>query len=97
MPVLKRCDLFVLPSLYEGLPVTIQEADTLGLPVCAADIPMLHDFMIENNGWLMPGTKEGVLAGLEAFAQGKVKPMKIDFEERNRAAVARFQELYAER
>lgn len=38
MPVLKRCQLFVMSSLYEGLGLVALEADTLGVPVISCDI-----------------------------------------------------------
>ena len=47
-PLLKRCDLFVLISEYEGTPVTIEEAKALGVPVLANDVGGIAD-MIENN------------------------------------------------
>lgn len=37
-PLLKRCDLMVLFSEYEGTPVTIDEAGVLGVPVLANDV-----------------------------------------------------------
>ncbi len=35
--LMQAMDVFVMPSLYEGLPVTLVEAQTAGLPVFAAD------------------------------------------------------------
>ncbi len=48
-------DLFVFPSLQEGLPVAVMEAMAAGLPIIASDIRGNHD-LIRNgeNGFLYP-------------------------------------------
>ncbi len=35
--ILKRCDLFILPSLFEGFPNTLAESLCIGVPVVSAD------------------------------------------------------------
>ena len=42
-PLLKKCDLFVLLSEYEGTPVTIDEAKVLGIPVLAKNVGGIKD------------------------------------------------------
>jgi len=32
-PLMKTCDLFVLPTRYEGMPITVEEAKLLGVPI----------------------------------------------------------------
>lgn len=49
--VMKACDVMVMPSVREGLPVTLIEATAAGLPVVMTD---------------MPGTREAVEAGCSA-------------------------------
>lgn len=39
MPLIAHASLFVLPSLWEGLPGVALEASVLGVPVLAADLP----------------------------------------------------------
>jgi glycosyltransferase involved in cell wall biosynthesis len=41
--MLAACDVFVLTSAYEGLPLAIMEALTLGLPVVATDAPGINE------------------------------------------------------
>lgn len=93
MPILSRCDLLILSSLYEGLPVVIAEADTLGVPVVSTDIVALQGFMRDHDGFLVESSQEGICEGLLAFADGKVHPMNIDFEAYNREALATFETL----
>jgi glycosyltransferase involved in cell wall biosynthesis len=52
---LATCDLFVLPSRYEGLPLTLLEALDTGKAVVASDIPGVNE-VIEHGktGWLVP-------------------------------------------
>lgn len=93
MPVLKRCDLFMLPSRYEGLGLVLLEADTLGLPVFATDVEGPRGFMRENGGLLVPDTSEGILDGMLLFASGRIPPMNIDYSVYNKKAADKFREV----
>lgn len=57
----KSSDLFVLPSLSEGLPTSILEAMYFGLPVIATDIPGIRDHFT-NSSLLVPPENPGELA-----------------------------------
>ena len=41
--LLPGTDLYVFPSLYEGLGVALLEAQAAGLPILCSDIPVLHE------------------------------------------------------
>jgi glycosyltransferase involved in cell wall biosynthesis len=43
-----QSDLFVFPSLYEGLGGALIEAQAAGLPIACNDIPVLHEVVQEN-------------------------------------------------
>lgn len=48
-------DLFVFPSLQEGLPVAVMEAMAAGMPIIATDIRGNHDLIKDGrNGYLYP-------------------------------------------
>jgi len=60
---LAQFNLFVLPSLWEGLPTVLLEAMAAGIPVAASAIPGNTD-LIKNNvtGWLFPPGNPAALA-----------------------------------
>ena len=64
VPQLVSCfDVFVLPSLWEGLPYSLLEAAALGKPVVASDIDGVRELIRhEHSGLLVPPRKPLLLA-----------------------------------
>ena len=60
-PYLNEADIFLLPSLWEGMPISIIEAMGTGLPIVASNVGGIPD-MIENNvsGLLVDAHKEKI-------------------------------------
>ena len=53
--LMKSSDLFVMPSLYEGLSIAMIEAMACGLPIIASAAPGIKNFIKnEQNGFLFP-------------------------------------------
>lgn len=94
MAILKRCNLFVMTSLYEAQPVVLLEAAVLGIPEFATRCEATEVLMNRYNGYLVENTVEGVYAGLEAYLRGEVGTMKIDWKQYNERAVAQFERLF---
>lgn len=76
--LLKGFDVFVLPSSKEGMPWTLLEAMTAGIPCVATDVGaarwMLED---ERAGWIVPSGDRQALAEamLEALKNPGMKPL----------------------
>lgn len=61
--LLATCDVFVLPSLYEGLPLALLEAMAAERPVVATAIPGVNEVMAHNEtGYLVPPADPAALA-----------------------------------
>jgi len=61
--LLAALDLFVLPSLWEGLPYALLEAMAAGVPVVATEIPGVVDLVrAGETGWLAPPADAASLA-----------------------------------
>ena len=85
---LARCDLFVLSSLYEGLPSTLIEAMALGVPVISTRCPTGPEEIIENerNGLLVPVADSGAIAeSIIRVLQDKELSIRLKVEGRKRA------------
>ncbi len=54
-PLLKVSDVFVLPSLFEGMPNVVMEAMSLGKPVVATDVNGVRELMVDGEtGFIVP-------------------------------------------
>ena len=68
---LQDCDLFVLPSFAEGLPVVLMEAMATGVPVVTTSIAAISELVEDGvSGYLVPpGAVEPLAARLERLLQ----------------------------
>jgi glycosyltransferase involved in cell wall biosynthesis len=88
--VLAASDVFVFPSLYEGLGGALLEAMALGLPIVASDLPAIREVVA-------PGANaELVPAGSSDALSGSLSALVADPERRS-AMGARSREIFEER
>ena len=66
-------DVFVMPSLHEGLPLALLEAMVLGKPIVASAVGGIREVLHDPRGWLVPPGDVGALqdACLEALAAAR--------------------------
>ena len=63
--IMKRCDLFVLSSLYEGYATVINESLITGTPVLCTDVSGCHEQITEpEHGWIVDNNQEALNDGL---------------------------------
>ena len=96
MPILAKSNLFLLSSLYEGISMVIQEADSLGIPVVSTDIEGPRSLMEQYDGYLCPDSEEGLYSAMLAFTRGEVPEMNIDYAQRNANVLARFEAILSD-
>jgi len=69
-PYLQKADVFVLPSLYEGMPMTIIEAMGTGLPIAATQVGGIPDLLRSGeSGLLVPCEEAAVADALETLVK----------------------------
>jgi glycosyltransferase involved in cell wall biosynthesis len=85
--ILASSDLFVLPSLNEGLSIAMLEAMAVGVPVVATDVGGASDILITGQtGWLVPSGDPTALA--DAIGDALSHPERARaYAERARAMV----------
>lgn len=69
MSLLPACDLFVLPSLWEGLPVALIEAMFMGLPVVATEVAGTPEVVEHGKTGLLvrPANSEGLARAVSSL------------------------------
>ena len=88
---MKECNLFVLPSIYEGQPMVLLEALTLGMNVIATDIPANRSVLKNNYGEYIRGTDvSSLVMGIKSYLDYKITYDKFDPYAYNRDALEMF-------
>ncbi len=87
LSILAAADLFVLPSLWEGLPYVLVEAAALGKPIIATDIDGVREVIKSGvTGMLVPPRDPGALAAAILFLL-KERTLAVRLGEAARAKV----------
>ena len=93
--IMKACDLFVLPSYYEGQSMVLLEAMTLGVNVLASRIPA-NEYVLNYGefGMLSENDPESLTHSIQAFIDGDIPQYaKFDADAYNVRAVNQFYDL----
>jgi CDP-glycerol glycerophosphotransferase (TagB/SpsB family)/glycosyltransferase involved in cell wall biosynthesis len=88
--IMAKSHCFVLSSNYEGQPMVILEARSLGLPIITTAFTSVGDSVPEGAGLVVPQTVKGVANGMRAFLRGEVPSLPLDPVEYNAEAMRQF-------
>jgi glycosyltransferase involved in cell wall biosynthesis len=84
---LGHCNLFVLPSLYEGMPLSLLEAMAAGKPVIASAILGNNEAVTHaETGWLVPpGDSESLAKAIRLFLADQALAQRLALAGQTRA------------
>lgn len=69
---LQFADLFILLSDFEGLPISILEALSYGVPVIASDVGGVSEVLDGHNGFALPNSVDAFAEKINDFLHGKL-------------------------
>lgn len=77
--ILNTTDIFILPSLREGLPTVVIEAMSYGLPVIATDIGGMSELLVNGEtGFLIkPGEVDSLIKKLSTLIENEIQRLKM--------------------
>lgn len=75
-------DVFVLTSLYEGLPMTVLEAMACGLPVVSTDVGGIRDIVADNGILIDTPDREAFLTAFEKLGENPEERKRMGAQSR---------------
>ena len=95
LALLKRCNCFVFPSLYEAQGLAVLEARVVGLPIIVSNYDAVHSVLLEDKQYILKGTDvDSICEGMQAYIDGKISnDYKFDVAEYNNMGKAEWDKL----
>lgn len=88
--VMAAADCFVLSSDYEGQPMVLLEARTLGLSVVTTDFETARGALPEGESVIVERSAEGLAKGMTRFIEDGAPTVEFDAEKYNQEALRQF-------
>lgn len=94
--LLKCCDCFIFPSIYEAQGLAVLEARTVGLPIIVSNYEAVGSVLMEDKQYILKGTDvDSVYEGMLAYINGQVpSDYKFDIAQYNKHGMEEFEKLF---
>ena len=70
----RQCSVFVLPTLFEGMPTVVLEAMASGAPVIVSDVGACREMVDDDNGWVVdPGNTQDLYRAMKESLNGLIR------------------------
>lgn len=76
-PYIKKCNVLVQTSRFEGKSMVLDEAKIIGTPIIATDYATVRDQINDNEGMIVPMTPDGIASGIQNLNEDNEKILKI--------------------
>ena len=93
-PFLKKSSCFAFSSLYEGLGIVLLEAAVLDVPLFSTNIQGPRELLQLYGGTLVEDSQAGILEGMTAYSNQKIKSLDFDSATYNKKVAEEFSELF---
>jgi len=94
--LLKECDCFVFPSLYEAQGLSVLEARLVGLPIIVSNYKAVSSVLIDDKQFITKDfDADSIYEGMKAFIDGKIpSDYTFNIETYNKNAIKEFENLF---
>lgn len=90
--LMKQCNCFIFPSIYEGQGIALMEARVLGLPIIVSDLPKMKGIFLKDGQYNIHGFDEkAIYDGLEAYMHNYVKSNIFNYKKYNAESYKEFE------
>ena len=98
-PYVRKCDLFVMSSLYEGYPTMTVESLLSDTPVLTTLVAGVSEQIDDSNGWIVENSEEGLFNKLDEIKKDKTNLLKLkknleNYHYDNESILNRYYEIF---